>query len=178
MRRCLLFTLALALFPSLAHAQLDPFASATTSTAPNPLTDPTANPAASVLYDLEARFAADVATGGGPAFAHWFADDAVELANGKPAALGHRAIAAFATWDPKTYQLTWTPQGAQLGPSGDTGFTWGTYDAHSHDHSGQPVALHGRYITFWKKVTGQWKVALDASADDAPAVDCCALPKP
>jgi ketosteroid isomerase-like protein len=39
--------------------------------------------------------------------------------------------------------------------------------------------LSGRYITVWKKVKGEWKVALDASADDVPAAgDCCVLPKP
>lgn len=122
------------------------------------------------LVKLEAAFAADVARGGGKAFATWFADDAVTLNNGQPARLGHRAIADAANWDPATYQLTWYAEGAQMGPSGDTGFTWGHYDAVSHDGKGTPVTHGGRYITFWKKVNGVWKVALDASADDAPAL--------
>jgi ketosteroid isomerase-like protein len=56
-----------------------------------------------------------------------------------------------------------------MGPSGDTGFTWGHYEAHGTDSKGQPIASSGRYITFWKKVAGHWKVALDASSNDAPA---------
>jgi ketosteroid isomerase-like protein len=61
-----------------------------------------------------------------------------------------------------------------MGPGGNTGFTWGHYEAHRHDavsHNaeGQPTTASGRYITFWKKVHGEWKVALDASADDVPA---------
>ncbi len=56
-----------------------------------------------------------------------------------------------------------------MGPSGDTGFTWGHYEAHGQDAKGQPISSSGRYITFWKKVNGHWKVALDASANDAPA---------
>ncbi len=131
------------------------------------------------LIKLEGQFADSVAKGGGKAFASWFADDAVTLNNGKPAVLGHTAIAAAAVWDPKVYQLTWYAEGAQMGPSGDTGFTWGHYDAHSKDQHGQQVTLSGRYITFWKKVGGAWKVALDASSDDAPpAGDCCKLPTP
>ena len=128
----------------------------------------TVAPGALELMKLEGDFANAVAKGGGKAFASWFADDAVTLNNGQPAVQGQRAIAEHATWDPKTYQLTWYPEGAQMGPSGDTGFTWGHYEAKGQDTKGQSMASAGRYITFWKKVNGHWKVALDASANDAP----------
>jgi ketosteroid isomerase-like protein len=113
-------------------------------------------------------------------FATWFADDAVVLNNGKPAVLGRGAIATQANWDPKQYSLTWTPQGAQMGPSNDMGFTWGHYEGHANDAKGQPVVTTGRYITIWKKTSdGTWKVAMDASANEpAGGGDCCALPKP
>ena len=117
---------------------------------------------------LDGEFESAVEKGGGKAFASWLAEDAVTLNNGQPAVQGQRAIAAQATWDPGTYQLTWYPEGAQMGPSGDSGFTWGHYDAHGQA-KGQSVGSSGRYITFWKKVNGYWKVALDASANDAPA---------
>jgi len=143
-----------------------------------PLSQPDLTPGQIELMKLEVQFADDVAKGGGKAFASWFADDAVTLNNGKPATLGRMAIAANAQWNPKDYQLTWYPEGAQMGPSGDTGFTWGHYDATSKDPQGQPVTLGGRYITFWKKVNGAWKVALDASSNDAPAGDCCKVPTP
>jgi len=131
------------------------------------------------LIHLEGEFSEAVGKGGGKAFASWFADDGVTLNNGKPAVLGRTAIAAAAVWDPKTYHLSWYAEGAQMGPSGDTGFTWGHYDAESKDQNGQAVTLSGRYITFWKKVNGAWKVALDASSEDAPASgDCCRLPTP
>ncbi len=139
---------------------------------PTPM--PTIPRGALELMKLEGDFANDVAKGGGKAFASWFAEDAVTLNNGQPAVQGQRAIAAQATWDPKTYQLTWFPEGAQMGPSGDTGFTWGHYEAKGQDAKGQPATSSGRYITFWKKVNGHWKVALDASANDAPQV----MPQP
>lgn len=146
----------------------------------SPLSQPTLTPGMLLLLELEGRFSQSVAAGGGKAFASWFADDAVTLNNGKPAVLGHTAIAATAQWDPKTYQLTWTPQGAQMGPSNDMGFTWGHYEGRSKDKNGQPVVISGRYMTVWKKLPdGNWKVALDASADEPPSAgECCALPKP
>ncbi len=146
----------------------------------NPLTQPTISPGALILLELEGRFAQDVAASGGKAFARWFADDAVTLNNGLPAVLGRAAIAAQAQWDPKQYQLSWVPQGAQMGPSNDMGFTWGHYEGHSIDKAGQPVTKTGRYMTVWKKqANGEWKVAMDASADEPPgAGECCTLPKP
>jgi len=146
----------------------------------SPLTQPTLTPGVLLLMELEGRFQQAVIAGGGKAFSSWFADDAVTLSNGKPAVLGHSAIAAQAQWDPKSYQLTWVPQGAQMGPSNDMGFTWGHYEGHSKDKNGEPVVTSGRYFTIWKKMPdGNWKVALDASSDEPPgAGECCVLPKP
>ena len=146
----------------------------------SPLAQPTLSDGALQLMELEGRFAAAVATGGGKAFVSWFAEDAVTLNNGKPAVMGRVAIATQANWDPKEYQLSWVPEGAQMGPSNDMGFTWGHYEGRSKDKNGQPVAISGRYITVWKKMpNGEWKVALDASANEPPAAgECCVVPKP
>lgn len=146
----------------------------------SPLAQPTLSPGVIFLMELEGRFTQSVASGGGKAFASWFADDAVTLNNGRPAVLGRASIAAQAQWNPKSYQLTWTPQGAQMGPSNDMGFTWGHYEGRSADKSGLPIVVSGRYFTVWKKLSdGSWKVALDASANEPPvADDCCAIPRP
>jgi ketosteroid isomerase-like protein len=125
------------------------------------------------LVNLEGAFSDAVAKGGGPAFASWFADDGVALSNGKPPVSGRDNIAATATWSPKDYQLTWFAEGAQMGPSKETGFTWGHYDAVVYSPDGTSKKASGRYITFWKKVKTssgkkEWKVALDASADEPP----------
>ncbi len=146
----------------------------------SPLTQPSITPGALLLLELEGRFAQEVAAGGGKAFARWFAEDAVTLSNGRAAVLGRSAIGAQATWDPKSYQLTWVPQGAQMGPSNDMGYTWGHYESRGRDAHGEPVVTAGRYITIWKKqADGEWKVAMDASAEEpAGAGECCTLPKP
>lgn len=177
LRRLLMLGFLFAAAVPRLHAQLDPL-NPPAAAVPNPLATPALTPGQLELYRLEAAFAADTARGGGRAFASWFAPDAVTLPNGKAPTEGQRAIARDAQWDPRIYQLTWKPDGARMGPSGDTGFTWGHFDAHSRDAQGQPVVRSGRYITVWKKIDGAWKVLLDASADDAPATDCCSLPKP
>jgi ketosteroid isomerase-like protein len=166
---------------------------APTPNPPGPVLTPHAMPTLSAgvleLLRLEGDFSDAVAKGGGKAFASWFADDGVTLNNGQPAVLGRSAIAASAQWDPQEYQLSWVAEGAQMGPSGDTGFTWGHYeamaqpakvaqasDAQARDAqaasatpaNATPIKSSGRYITFWKKVHGVWKVALDASADEPP----------
>jgi ketosteroid isomerase-like protein len=146
----------------------------------SPITQPTLTPGQIQLMELEGRFQDDVIKGGGKAFASWFAPDAVALSNGKPAVLGLGAIAAQAQWDPKDYSLTWTPEGAQMAPANDMGFTWGRYVGKSKDAHGNPITTTGRYITVWKKQPdSSWKVAMDASADAPPeSGSCCTLPKP
>jgi len=146
--------------------------------APNPLTDPTVKPGKMLLYDLEARFAKDVLERGGAGFADWFAEDGVALGNAAQPLIGKVAIAKSANWDPKVYQLTWTPTDALMGPSGDMGYTWGHFEGHSKDVNGNPVTTTGRYMTIWRKgADGQWKVVLDAGANEPVAAgDCCKLP--
>ena len=146
----------------------------------SPVTQPNLSPGVIMLMELEGRFAQAVAEGGGKAFSSWFADDALTLNNGQPAVTGRVAIAAKAQWDPKVYQLSWVPEGAQMGPSNDMGFTWGHYEGRSKDQNGNPVLVSGRYITVWKKMAdGTWKVALDASANQPPETgECCVVPKP
>ena len=145
---------------------------------PNPLMDPTAKPGKVLLYDLEARFAKDTRERGGAGFASWFAEDGVALGNGQPPVIGKVAIEKSANWSPQTYQLTWTPTDAQMGPSGDMGYTWGHFEGRSKDAAGNPVLTSGRYMTIWRKqADGSWKVVLDAGANEpAAAGDCCKLP--
>ena len=164
------------MLPVAAHAQLDPLSQKSGVAAPLTSAGPSAG--ALELIHLEETFAADVARGGGKAFASWFAEDGMELPNGKAPVVGRAAVAKMAQWDAKVYHLTWKAEVAQMGPSGDTGFTYGHYQARSRDQHGESVTTEGRYVTFWKKVNGAWKVALDGSAEDAPAGDCCSLPKP
>jgi ketosteroid isomerase-like protein len=168
------------LTPAVSLAQLAFPGAQQKSDAPNPLADTTVNPGKMLLFDLEARFQKDVTARGGPAFADWAADDGEVLGNGAAPLIGKVAIAKSITWSPKEYQLIWTPTDAAMGPSGDMGYTWGHYEGHGKDANGNPVTTSGRYITIWRKQPdGNWKVALDAGANDVPdAGDCCKIPTP
>jgi ketosteroid isomerase-like protein len=148
------------------------------SAAPNPFSDTTVNPGKMLLFDLEARFAKDVAARGGKGFAEWFAADAVLLGNGVAPVRGREAIAKTSTWSPQDYQLTWTPTEAIMEPSGDIGYTWSHYEGKSKDAAGNPVLTSGRFVTIWRKQPdGSWKVVLDAGANEpASTGDCCKLP--
>ena len=159
---------------------LQPFGAASPYAIQPLVTSPTISPGALALLELDGRLSQSVATGGGKAFAGWFAPDAVTLNNGKPPVQGRASIAATATWAAADYQLTWSPQGATMGPSNDMGYTWGSYEGHAKDRDGQPVVTTGRYITVWRKQPdSSWKIALEASANDAPgAGTCCKLPAP
>jgi ketosteroid isomerase-like protein len=142
------------------------------------LTNPAYSPGVAFLFDLEAKFAADTAKGGGAAFSKWFADDAVTLSNGQAPVIGKAAITADTIWSPADYQLIWTPEGGRMGPNGDMGFTWGHYEGHFKKKDGSAGVTSGRYMTVWKKqADGSWKVALDASNNEPPKKeDCCKLP--
>ena len=174
--RCILW-MGLTIAPGAAWGQLL-LPDANAPAAPNPLFDATVKPGKMLLYDLEARFAKDVLERGGAGFAAWFAEDGVALGNGAQPLVGKVAIAKSANWDPKVYQLTWTPTDAQMGPSGDMGYTWGHFEGHSKDANGNPVTTKGRFMTIWRKgANGDWKVVLDAGADEPVAAgDCCKLP--
>ncbi len=141
-----------------------------------PLQMPSLPPGVLELLKLEGQFSESVTQGGGKAFSSWFADDGVTLNNGQPAVRGRSAIASIANWDPATYKLSWFAEGAQMGPSNDTGFTWGHYDATTIDKDGKSTTASGRYFTFWKKVKGKWKVALDASANEPPPTNGAPTP--
>ena len=166
-----------AVTPRAALAQLT-FPDGTETAVPNPLTDPTAKPGKMLLFDLEARFAKDVRERGGAGFAEWFAEDGVTLGNGAAPVVGRVAIAKSANWLPQQYQLTWTPTDAVMGPSGDVGYTWGHFEGRSKDAAGSAIVKTGRYITIWRKqADGNWKVVLDAGANEPAAEgDCCKLP--
>jgi ketosteroid isomerase-like protein len=164
---------------SAQQLQLDPLTKPSpTANMSSALSDPTLSPGVAFLFQLEAQFARDTAKGGGKAFASWFADDGVSLGNKQAPVLGYSAIASQTTWTPDQYQLLWTPQGGQMSPAADMGYTWGHYEGHAKDKNGNAVTTSGRYMTIWRKQPdGQWKVILDSSSEEPPnAGDCCKVP--
>ncbi len=139
----------------------------------SPLLTTTVEPGTAFLFDLERKFAAAVAEGGGASFASFFDKDGVVLANRQPPLIGQAAIAAHSNWSPGSYQLTWKPEGGALSAAGDMGYTWGHYEGRSIGPAAGAALESGRYMTVWKKEPdGSWRVLLDSSNEDSPEAEC------
>lgn len=135
-----------------------------------PFKQPVLTPQIVQLVELETKFSEATATGGGKAFATFFADDGVVLGNAQPPIIGKAAITASAQWEAAEYKLSWLPEGAKMSASSDMGFTWGHYTGVAHDAQGKLVTTSGRYLTIWKLMPDKsWKVILESSAQEPPS---------
>ena len=66
-----------------------------------------------------------------------------------------------------SFTLTWEPLQADVGASGDLGYTVGRWEAHFRDGQGAPASSTGRYLTIWKQQADRsWKVVQDIGVTD------------
>ena len=73
--------------------------------------------------------------------------------------------------------LTWAPDQAFAGKSGDFGASWGhwTYDGKKPD--GTPTHATGKYVTVWhKNANGEWKGLMDTGVTDKPMPPVAPVP--
>jgi len=126
------------------------------STESNPATTDT-------LRQLEADFMKAAAERGAEGYMSYYAEDAIEVPNGREAIHGKASIAkTMGFLNDRNNHLTWTPVDAGISESGDLGWTSGTYEFGSVDKEGKPIVEHGKYTIIWKKQPdGSWKVVLD-----------------
>jgi ketosteroid isomerase-like protein len=100
----------------------------------------------------------------------FMADDVI-LLRSKPV-FGKEAVRATikSDWDDPKYSLTWEPKRAEMFNSGKMGNTSGRWTYHGKGEKGEPVTLHGDYLTVWQKhADGSWKVIYDGGTPDAPS---------
>jgi ketosteroid isomerase-like protein len=144
-----------------------------------PIVFPAAHPAVSAapkatvetLKQLEGEFMKAAADRGSAGYMSYYADDSVEVPNGAPLIQGKIEIAkGMGFLDDKNNRLLWTPVGGDISASGDLGYTYGTYEFHSKDKSGNPTVEYGKYTSIWKlQKDASWKVVLDmGNANPAP----------
>jgi ketosteroid isomerase-like protein len=74
--------------------------------------------------------------------------------------------------------LTWEPSFADIARSGDMGYTTGPWEYRAH--AGDTLAIHGHYVTVWKKQSdGEWRFVIDVgTSNPAPAAPPPALQTP
>jgi len=119
---------------------------------------------------LMARDAAWSAVANDPAkFTSFFAPNGVLAMAGMPAMTSEKAILDFTTGMSKAgVKISWKATRADVASSGDLGYTAGTYEIALNNAAGKPITEKGKYLTTWKKINGEWKVAEDTGTDDAP----------
>jgi ketosteroid isomerase-like protein len=138
---------------------------------PHPSASASPKATGETLKQLEGEFMKAALAKGSLGYMSYYADDAVEVPNGRPLIPGKVNIAkGMGFLDDKNNQLTWTPVGADISASADLGYTYGTYEFHSKDKDGKPTVEYGKYTSIWKlQKDGSWKVVLDmGNASPAP----------
>ena len=111
---------------------------------------------------------AHAAADGGDAekiLAFWTEDARVVMA-GQPTVEGKTAIREMVTKSLSTpgFHLTWAPERAEVGASGDVGYTVGTNQLTMPGAGGTPTVIPGRYITVWRRdAGGRWRCVEDYS---------------
>ena len=110
-------------------------------------------------------------------FMSFFADDAVFMPEGAPAARGEAIRAA---WEQLLalpgFHLEWGATEAHVAEAADLGYTIGAYEL-TVEQDGTPMVTIGKYVTTWgKQADGSWKVVVDCFNSDGPASQQSLMP--
>jgi ketosteroid isomerase-like protein len=103
-------------------------------------------------------------------WAAYLAPDATFAMPGAPELKGTQAIKDGVGGMMKApgFKVTWKATSAEVGASGDVGYTAGTYELTMNNAGGQPSTEKGSYLTAWKKINGTWIATHDMGAPNAP----------
>jgi ketosteroid isomerase-like protein len=119
-----------------------------------------------ILIETDCAFASLAADSGlGVAFKFYAADSATMLRDGSNPIVGKEVIGNLYS-RPLRGTLTWEPYFADIGQSGDLGYTLGNSQYTIKDSTGATQVFHGFYVTIWKKQPdSSWKYVLDTGVD-------------
>jgi len=126
------------------------------------------------ISDMEAKQVADFAAKNIDALAGFYADDAVLMTPGGPAAKGREAIRnglKEMVADP-ALNLKFKPDMVEVAKSGDVGYTQGTYTlTMTNPMTHKPMDDHGSYVTTYRKqADGSWKAVADIATSEVPSM--------
>ncbi|HLQ50693.1 MAG TPA: DUF4440 domain-containing protein [Terriglobales bacterium] len=120
------------------------------------------------LIQAEGDFEAARAQKGLEGWLSFFAEDTADFPSGSPITFSKAAMRErlSKTWNSEV-TLKWQPVKADVGASGDLGYTVGTWQLTGKSRKGEPVSMTGKYMTVWKKqADGSWKVVADMGNAD------------
>ena len=141
---------------------------ASACSAPAPAVDTAA--IAQQLAQLDDAWSAVAGTRNADSVASFYSEDAVAYPPSMPVAVGRAAardVWAGAFAEP-TYNLSWVTTASGVAPSGDLGFTAGTFQESYTGPDGATISATGKYLCVWKKqADGSWKAIHDMWNYDA-----------
>jgi uncharacterized protein (TIGR02246 family) len=104
--------------------------------------------------------------------AHMFADDGVSYHDGQEPLVGPQAVLAWESRAVKSHpkaKITSTTDRIEISASGDLAVQTGEGQLTSLGENGEDQKVHRqRFVTVWKKVNGEWKVAHDMAVNTSP----------
>lgn len=120
---------------------------------------------------LRAAQAKDAAT-----YANFYAEDAVSMGANQTAIRGRDAIRGMVAemFALPNLAFSFAPTKIEVAASGDIAYEIGTYRV-AADMPGGRLDDEGKYLTLWKKVAGEWKIASDISNSDRPLEQVAAV---
>ena len=122
------------------------------------------------IKDADAAMAKDMGSKAFDKMAGYYADDAVLITPGAPAAVGKDAINGMAkTLVDIDMELKFAPTKVDVAKSGDIGFTQGSYTMAATDPKTKRRTMEkGNYVTVYKKqADGGWKIIEDINTPDS-----------
>jgi ketosteroid isomerase-like protein len=122
------------------------------------------------VADVNQKFLAAVTAKDIDAVVNTYSSDARSLPANMARADGHDAIRT--TWGEflKTpgLNLAFTSSDVSVSEAGDIAIDVGAYEMTSTGPKGEPMKDVGKYVTIFKKVGDEWKIAVDTFNSDAP----------
>jgi ketosteroid isomerase-like protein len=105
-------------------------------------------------------------------FSSFLSPNATFTMSGAPSVKGDKAIRdTFAGLSKAPgFALTWKATRAEVGSSGDLGYTAGDYALTINNAAGKPSTEKGAFLTAWKKIDGAWRVIEDTGVPSSPPV--------
>lgn len=122
-----------------------------------------------VLKNADKQFYNDTRSQGLEGWLKWFAPDG--YVGNEPTVRGTEGLKQFYTrlFSHKDLGFKWSPDRAEVFPSGTMGYTTGRYTLNFTDDDGKKVNRTGNYLSMWQKQKdGSWKVMADFGSVDNP----------
>ncbi len=131
---------------------------------------PEVQAAAAAISTADQQFCQAVADRNVERFRSFIAENATFGGGTGTEARGRDAVQkAWAPYfEPAGATLTWSPDSAEVLPTGDVGYTVGHWERRSKDAAGRITTARGHYLTVWRRQNdGAWRVVYDTGSEIA-----------